>query len=209
MSEVGTIKHGKEIGHKWDGKFIWTACIGCGKERWVALLKNGDTKTKRCHSCAAKYYKLGVNTRGVNNVNWKGGRRVDAKGYIAVKVYPDDFFYPMATSWGYIQEHRLVMAKHLGRCLNRFEVVHHKNGIKYDNRIENLELSTNAAHITDHHKGYKDGYQKGLNDGRISRIKKLEEEVIELSGQVRLLQWRLNNEMGNDINLREERTGLS
>ena len=85
---------------------------------------------------------------GENNPAWIGGRIYDKDGYILVWK-PD---HPFHNNDNYVREHRLVMEQHLGRYLTRTEEVHHVNGIKDDNRIENLKLYTKAEHARLHSK---------------------------------------------------------
>lgn len=81
--------------------------------------------------------------------NWRGGRRRSGTGGKYVMLYSPD--HPKKDSDGYVMEHRLLMEKKIGRYLDRHEVVHHINGKKDDNRIENLELIVSKGDHTREH----------------------------------------------------------
>jgi len=142
MPQIGDIRLAKQIGRAYErSKCIWQACSECGKERWVELRKSNPV-SYRCITCANKL------KHGKNHPSWKGGRIKNTEGYIEIKVEPDDFFYPMAMRKGYVLEHRLVVAKAMGRNLHSWELVHHKRGFaRDDNRYpETLQLVTDDRH---------------------------------------------------------------
>lgn len=134
-------------------KAVWHACASCGKERWVTL-RNGRPQSERCHPCGAKY-RVSAKPDSWRNreghPHWRGGRHVTVGGYVQVVVPLDDPMICMADDRGRIFEHRLVMARRLGRPLAPEEHVHHLNAQKQDNRIENLELASREAHAAAHH----------------------------------------------------------
>ena len=151
--QLGDIRKGKEIGCtgfvNYHSKLQYCTCEHCGKERWVRLnpktgRPRGVTEGRLCKLCAIRVY--GKNKAGKGSSAWRGGRAKTMDGYVNIYLEPDDFFYRMANTKNYVREHRLVMAKHLGRNLHAWEVVHHKNGVKDDNQIENLQLHSDVRH---------------------------------------------------------------
>lgn len=112
---------------------------------------------------------------GANNPHWRGGKRINGNGYVGIRVYKDNPYYSMKTNIGYILEHRLVMAHSLGRCLFEWETVHHINGVKVDNRIENLKLLPGIEHNTKVQKVYQENIE--LKE-EIKRLKELYVEAI-------------------------------
>lgn len=91
---------------------------------------------------------MSVSNSGANSGNFKGYVARSQQGYI-LRYVPD---HPNANFRGYIGEHRLVAEKNLGFVLPKSFVVHHINGVKDDNRIENLAVMTIGAHSALHGK---------------------------------------------------------
>jgi hypothetical protein len=86
---------------------------------------------------------------GEKGKNWKGGTyKRDGYNWVYSPEHP-------FTRDKHVSEQRLVMEKYLGRFLTSGEIVHHKNGNKLDNRIENLELVTRSGHINIHRKNWR------------------------------------------------------
>lgn len=124
-------------------------CRDCGKE--VVLTDRCyreavEREIYRCHKCAMKFCHSGN-----KNNHWSGGRYVNAFGYALVNVKylsKEDKSYVTSKLCGhtFMPEHRLVISRHLKRQLRDGELIHHINGVKDDNRIENLELVNPQEH---------------------------------------------------------------
>jgi len=103
--------------------------------------------------------KLSEQKMGKKNPQWKGGRFGDGHGYIRVSNRGNRKL-----------EHRFLMEKHLGRKLKKEEHVHHINGIKDDNRIENLIVLKKGIHHSLHKKYFGCKYKNCENPHRARKM---------------------------------------
>lgn len=143
---------GKYSSRRYEKK-ISKICEVCGKEFKV---KPSHKDNRRTCSTECKYKLLEehlktLSGKGLDSVNWKGGRYITPTGYAMVYA-PGN---PMANSRGYVREHRLVMSEKIGRVLRKDEEVHHIDGNKLNNSPENLQLMTKAEHTALHVKERK------------------------------------------------------
>lgn len=161
---IGERQRADKIGFAGTQYLTWLSCKKCKRERWV---RKGYEENYTCVSCLSRkrIYNKNLNAFphldtckchrcrigkgyfvGKNNPMWKGGRKQMKSGYVYIYCDPNSEFNCMKANGignNYVAEHRIVMAKYIGRPLTKNETVHHKNGIKDDNRIENLELWAN------------------------------------------------------------------
>lgn len=113
----------------------WLIECGCGICGKIMSRGVGKGYTRR--------FLINHRPRGKTHWNYKNGITNNFMGYL---VCSGQYGHPNANEIGAIYEHRLIMSKFLGRPLTKDEDVHHINGNKKDNRIENLQLLTKSKH---------------------------------------------------------------
>ena len=149
--EKGKWWYETSTGHRYSGEIF--TCNGCGKEALKVKWKTNSSGKYYCsRSCSSRYGGGEDRRMRGNNPNWKSGRTKLKNGYI--NIYKPE--HPNAMGGKYMREHRLVMEKSLGRYLKSTEYVHHVNGVKDDNRIENLKIVSMSTHFGKVHCPYCD-----------------------------------------------------
>ena len=126
FGKLTVIGVGKILKVKNGTRKYWKCKCECGQEIEVISAALVKGKTKSC-GCLRKTF--AINRSRELSPKWKGGKHTDVDGYVKILV-----------NGKYRREHSVEMEKKLGRKLIKNENVHHINGIKNDNRIENLEL---------------------------------------------------------------------
>lgn len=116
------------------------------KKWWVELRKNLEEYSKVIKRIGDSS-KGRIMPKGDKSNGWKGGRfKLNGYVYIYCPSHPRSVKGGKGGG-GYVLEHRLVIEKSIGRYLTKEEDVHHINGIKDDNRLENLKLVSHYNHF--------------------------------------------------------------
>lgn len=128
------IKTSKELGRKGNRKYISKQCVKCKQDRWIEIHREkASGYTGLCSKCFI--------AKGADNSMWKGGRTI-VKGYVRILHKK----HSLAIKSGYILEHRLIASQKYGVEAVKNMIVHHKDGNKLNNKIENLEIVSRSGH---------------------------------------------------------------
>jgi hypothetical protein len=143
-------------------KTIKLTCKTCGKEfdkilsQYRADMKKGINAgkfcSKKCFYVSPERSPSKGKLREKSHF-WKGGI-IRERGYKMVLANDHPFAVLKGSGLKYVREHRLIMEKYLGRYLTPDEVVHHINGKRDDNRLENLKIMTDVEHNRYHMNNY-------------------------------------------------------
>lgn len=119
-------------------RFRWLCKCDCGS---TTLCYSSNLMSGRRTSCGCLGSEKTVN-RNKELAKPDGYKHTNSQGYVTMKSKN----HPNADKKGWVLEHIFVMSNHLGRKIDTAsgENIHHKNGIRHDNRIENLELWTSS-----------------------------------------------------------------
>lgn len=134
--------------------------------------KMGLRKTKEI-----EFINRSLARRGEKGANWHGGKSKTSKGYILISC-PG---HHRADNRGYVLEHILIFENETGISVPDNCCIHHLNGIKTDNRIENLCMMSHSAHTIMHHSGSKRSEE---TKQKISERRKTHYEQGDFNGKI-------------------------
>lgn len=134
----------------------------------LAVKRNASTETN-CRRCASQksgkrrrgsssWNKGIANKRGIESPTWRGGKYIDYHGYVMVHVNPTDDGQVRRGWQAYKKEHIVIIENALKRSLKKDEIVHHIDGDKQNNHIENLYLTDRIGHREAHQSLQEIGY---------------------------------------------------
>lgn len=131
VEDKSSVTIGKEMGRTY-GSIIYVL-----QRHQIPRRKSTGGSMKNCFYATPRKFR-----QKEDHPNWKGGSTINGQGYRTILNPKRD--EPKERQ--YVLEHRYVMEQHLNRKLLEYEHVHHINGIKTDNRLENLVVKTSTDH---------------------------------------------------------------